>query len=59
MQVLNEPQQPGPEEVITDFGGVRLRSNFEITEEQPGELTVHIDGPVFEFDDDTPPPKGE
>ena len=53
MQVLNEPQKPGPEEVVTDFGGVRLRSSFEITETKPGELTINIDGPIFEFDDDT------
>lgn len=34
MQVLNEPQKPGPHEVVTDFGGVRMRSTFEVVEEE-------------------------
>jgi hypothetical protein len=55
MEVLAEPQRPGPQEVVTDFGGIQLRSSFEITQEKPGELTINIDGPIFEFDDNTPP----
>ena len=60
MKVINEPQKPGPEphrqEVVTDFGGVRLRSSFTIAEDQPGQATVNIDGLSFEFDDDDDEP---
>ncbi len=59
MQPLNDPQKPGPVQVVTDFGGTRLRSSFQITESKPGELTINIDGPFFEFDDDAPQPEGE
>lgn len=58
MKVLSEPQKPGPEsgreEVVTDFGGVRLRLSFEITQTGPGQVNISIDGPFFEFDDDLP-----
>ena len=33
------------EEVISDFGDVRLRSQFEIVEQGPGVLDVSISGP--------------
>ena len=36
-------------EVVTDFGGVRMKSNFEIVEDEPGQVTVNIEGPLFEF----------
>lgn len=57
MKVVNEPLKPGPEEVVTDFGGVRLRSSFEITQTGPGQVNISIEGPIFEFDDlpDDPP----
>jgi hypothetical protein len=60
MQVLNDPEKPGPEpqrqEVVTDFGGVRLRSSFTIAETEPGQVNINIEGPVFEFDDDDDKP---
>ena len=63
MKVLNEPQKPGPEphreEVVTDFGGVRLRSSFTIAEDQPGQVNIDIEGLSFEFDDDDEPPDTE
>lgn len=64
MKPVDEPQEPGPEEVVTDFGnGVRLRSSFEITQEEPGQVSISIEGPFFEFDDlpddpDTEPDSG-
>jgi hypothetical protein len=51
MQVLNEPQKPGPEKVVTDFGGVQVRSNFEVVEEEPGQVTFSVEGLVFEPSD--------
>ena len=52
IQVLNDPQKPGPVEVVTDFGGVQLRSSFEITQDKPGQVTIHVEGPVFEPSDE-------
>lgn len=52
------PENPVPEvlpvreEVVTDFGGVQLRSSFEITQDKPGQLTIHVEGPVFEPSDE-------
>jgi hypothetical protein len=40
------------EEIETELDGIRLRSTIEIVEEEPGLLTVSIEGPVIEFDDD-------
>lgn len=40
----------GPEEVITDFGGVRLRSTFEVVEDSSCDLIFEIEGPIFEFE---------
>jgi hypothetical protein len=37
-------------EVVTDFGGgVHMKSNFEIVENEPGPVTVNIEEPMFEF----------
>ena len=41
-----------PDEVVTEFDGFRLRSSFEMVEEEPGVLSVFIEGPVIEFDED-------
>jgi hypothetical protein len=63
MKTLNEPQKPDPQperhEVVSDFGGLRLRSSFTIIEDQPGQVSVNIEGLSFEFDDDEPPTPGE
>ena len=63
MKIINDPQKPGPEpnrhEVVTDFGGVRLRSSFTMFEHQPGQVNVTIEGLSFEFDDDEPPTESE
>lgn len=56
-QILNEPQKPGPEEVVSDFGGIRMRSSFEAVEEEPGQMTINIEGPIFEVDDENMPHK--
>jgi len=46
-------EQPEVDEVVTEFdGGIRMRSGFEIEEQEPGVLGINIFGPVFEFDDD-------
>lgn len=42
----------GPEEVVTDFGGVRLRSTFDVVEDSLGDLIFEIEGPLFEFEED-------
>lgn len=48
-----EPEdRPEIEEVVTDFGDVRVRSGFEIQEVEPGLVAFNIFGPVFEVDDD-------
>ncbi len=44
-------EQPEVEEVVTDFGEVRVRSGFQIEEQVPGVLGINIFGPVFEVDD--------
>ena len=36
-------------EVVSDFGDVRVRSGFEIKEQEPGVLSVNIFGPFIEF----------
>jgi len=42
--------QPDIEEVITDFdNGIRVRSGFEIEEQEPGVVGINIFGPLFEF----------
>ena len=46
--------QPEIEEVVTDFGDVRVRSGFEIEEVEHGVLEVNLFGPFFEFLDDDP-----
>lgn len=40
---------------VMDFGAVRLRSSFEITQDQHGGVNISIEGPFFEFDDDDLP----
>jgi len=53
----HDDDQPEVEEVVTDFGHVRMRSGFELEEREPGVLGVNIFGPVFEFldgEDDDP-----
>jgi hypothetical protein len=46
-----QQKQPEIHEVTTDFGGVRLRSAFEIVEDKPGQISINIEGPFFEFSD--------
>jgi len=41
-----------PDEVVTEFDGLRLRSSFEIIEEEPSVVHFVIEGPFIEFDDD-------
>ena len=48
----HDDDQPEVEEVTTNFGEVRVRSGFEITEQEPGVLGINLFGPIFEFDDD-------
>ncbi len=53
-KTLNLPEMPGPQEVVTKFGGVQLRSSFETTQDQSGNVTFSIEGPFFELSDDEP-----
>jgi hypothetical protein len=46
-----QKKQPEVEEVVTDFGEVRVRSGFEVEEVEPGVVSVNLFGPVFEVDD--------
>lgn len=46
-----QKKQPEREEVVTDFGEVRVRSGFEVEEVEPGVVAFNIFGPVFEVDD--------
>jgi len=48
----DDDDQPDVEEVVTDFGDVRVRSGFEIDQHEPGVLGINLFGPIFEFDDD-------
>ncbi len=48
----NDNDQPEVEEVVTDFGDMRIRSGFEIEEQEPGVLGVNIFGPFIEFLDE-------
>jgi hypothetical protein len=52
----NRPGEPDEdkadvEEVISDFGDVRLRSQFEVTDQGSGVLGINIFGPFLEFSD--------
>ena len=56
---MDKGKQPGEsdkdkadvEEVISDFGSVRLRSQFEIVKQASGVVCINIFGPIFEFSD--------
>lgn len=48
-----QKKQPEIEEVVTDFGDVRVRSGFQIEEQGPGVVGINILAPVFEFPDDS------
>jgi hypothetical protein len=39
------------EEVISDFGDVRLRSQFEVIDQGTGVLGIKLFGPFLEFSD--------
>ena len=42
--------EPEAQEVVTDFGGgVRMRSSFEVVEDEPGQVTFNVEGPSLEF----------
>lgn len=43
--------RPERQEVVTDFGDVRVRSGFEVEEQGPGMVSFNIFGPIFEFPD--------
>jgi hypothetical protein len=43
--------EPETAEVVTDFGGIRMKSSFEIVEDGPGQVTVNIEGPTIEFEE--------
>lgn len=47
-----QKKEPEVEEVVTDFGDVRVRSGFQMEEVEPGVLSVNLFGPVFELPDD-------
>lgn len=49
----SDQDKPDIEQVVSDFGDVRMRSGFEINEEETGVLEISIFGPVFEFLDET------
>jgi len=44
--------RPEVEEVVTEFGDIRVKSGFEIEEVEPGVLGINLFGPTFLFDDD-------
>ena len=44
----HDEDRPEVEEVVTEFGDVRVRSGFEIEEVEPGIMDVNIFGPIFE-----------
>ena len=48
----HDEDRPEVEEVVTEFGDIRLRSGFEIDQHEPGVLGINLFGPIFEFDDD-------
>lgn len=50
-----DEEQPEAEEVVTDFGDVRMRSSFRIVEEAPGQVSFSIEGPVFDVDGEEEP----
>jgi len=52
VQHVQWPKKPEIHEVTTDFGGVRLRSTFQIVEDKPGQVSINIEGPLIEFPDD-------
>lgn len=47
-----QKKEPEIEEVVTDFGDVRVRSGFEVEEVEPGVVAFNIFGPLFEVDDE-------
>jgi hypothetical protein len=56
MDKEKRPGAPGKddadvEEVVSDFGDARVRSQFEIVEQGPGVLGINIFGPFLEFGD--------
>lgn len=40
------------DELVTEFGDVRLRSTVRIVAAEPGVISFEIEGPIFEFTDD-------
>ena len=47
-----DEDRPEVEEVVSEFGDIRVKSGFEIEEVQPGQLEINLFGPIFEFDDE-------
>jgi len=45
----HDEDRPEVEEVVTEFGDIRLRSGFEIDQHEPGVLGINLFGPIFEF----------
>jgi len=48
----HDDDQPEVEEVVTEFGDIRVKSGFEIEEQEPGVLGISLFSPTFLFDDD-------
>jgi len=54
-QTPEDRDEDGPEieEVVSEFDQrIRVRSGFQIEEQEPGVLGINLFGPILEFDDD-------
>lgn len=57
IRIPTEPKKPQPQEVVSDLGGIRMKSSFTVVEGEPGQVSIDIKGPTFEFDEETKPCK--
>ena len=48
LRQINWPKKQEIQEVVTDFGSIRLRSSFKIVEDGPGQVSINIDGLTIE-----------
>jgi hypothetical protein len=44
-------------DIVTELDGLRLLSTIEIIEEEPGVISLFIEGPVIEFDEEDGGPR--
>jgi len=58
-EMMNDERSKKPDdqkgkthEVVSNFGPIQVRSGFEIEQTGPGQMSVSIFGPFFQFLDD-------